>query len=237
MNRRRTVRAKLCIIILSGQLMLALQAPGATEPAQQDSWDNLNHVTHRRTYTFVDRGSNCVGGEIVTVTDRSVTLKRLDWLGGTRPKYVTLTIERPNVLRIEDGGDVIDVVYSGRSSWSELQGFQHLGSVEAVLLITKDGKRHKGKLVEVSDKQVKLAHSNKTSEITKAEVSQVYYIRSAPISDGAQYTVQEMGWIGLVDPELWPYVLHIPPKISVLLYDSSMPEDDAPVECKTHIPR
>jgi len=216
--------------------MLAPQAPGAREPAKHDSWDNLNHVTHRRTYTLVDRERNCVGGEIVTVTDQSVTLKRLDWQAGTRPKYVTLTIERPNVLRIEDGGDVIDVVYSGRSSWSELQGFQHLGSAEAVLLIAKDGKRHKGKLVEVSDKHVKLAHWNKISEIGKGEVSQVYYIRSAPISDGAQYTLQEMGWAGLVDPELWPLMLHIPPKIPVLLYDSSMPEDDSPVECKTRVP-
>src|SRR5205807_1547074 len=107
---------------------------GATEPTKHDSWDNLNRVTHRRTYTFVDRERNCVGGEIVAVTDRDVTLKRLDWQAGKRPKSVTLTIERPNVLRIEDGAKVIDVVYSGKSSWSELQGFQHIISDEALLL-------------------------------------------------------------------------------------------------------
>src|SRR5438876_9159951 len=109
MNRRRTLRAKLStIIILSGQLILTLQVAGAKEPTKHDSWDNLDHVTHRRTYTFVDRAGTCVGGEIVAVTDQNVTLKRLDWQAGKRPKSVTLTIERPNVLRIEDGGDVID---------------------------------------------------------------------------------------------------------------------------------
>src|SRR5438876_1589955 len=99
MNRRRTLRAKLStIIILSGQLILTLQVAGATEPTKHDSWDNLNHVTHRRTYTFVDRAGTCVGGEIVTATDRSVTLKRIDWSGGKGAKYKTLTLERPNVL-------------------------------------------------------------------------------------------------------------------------------------------
>jgi len=42
--------------------------------------------------------------------------------------------------------------------------------------------------------------------------------------------------MGFIDPTLWPYLLHIPPKIHVLLYDSSMPEDDSPVECKTRTP-
>jgi len=81
------LRAKLStIIILSGQLILTLQVAGATEPTKHDSWDNLNHVTHRRTYTFVDREGSCVDGEIVAITDQSVALKRLDWQAGKRPK-------------------------------------------------------------------------------------------------------------------------------------------------------
>ena len=85
----------------------------------------------------------------------------------------------------------------------------------------------------VCEKRVKLVHWNKTAEVTKGDVSQVYYIREAPLSAGAEYAAQEMVFF---DPELWPYMLHIPPRIPVLLYDSSLPEDDTPVECKTRVP-
>ena len=102
---------------------------------------------------------------------------------------------------------------------------------EAALVTMKDRKRHRGKLVEASDERVTLTGWGKKVAISKWHVSQVYYLRWNPMTGSALYSAQEMYFI---DPQLWPYLLHIAPKIRVLLYDSSMPEDNAPVECKNH---
>ena len=101
---------------------------------------------------------------------------------------------------------------------------------EEALLITKDARRHKGKLAEVSEKDVKLMQGNKTVGIAKDDVSRFYYLRSTPPSASAIYADEERFFI---DPELWPYMLNIARKIPVLLYDSSMPGDNSPVNCKS----
>ena len=196
--------------------------------ARDDRWEALNHVTWHRTYTLVDREGKCNTGDIVAITEQSITLKCLDWSTGKSPTTSTVTIERQKVLRITDGPKVVDVIYTGKSSWADVEAMQHIGSSEAVLLITNDGRRHWGKLVRVADDGVKLKHWTKTTQIHKGDISQVYYVREKTLSDGAEYSAREMVFL---DPRLWPYLLHIPPKVSVLLYDSSLPEDNSHVKC------
>jgi hypothetical protein len=140
-----------------------------------------------------------------------------------------MTIERSNVRRITDGAKTIDVVYSGRSSWVDVQALQRIGSDEAVLLITKGSARLKGKISKVSVDDIELRHGSKNARIAKKDVSQVYYIREKPMGAETEHAAQELV---IFDPFLWPYVLHIPPKVSVRVYDAAMPEDNAPSECR-----
>ena len=219
------MRNRVGVIVLASSLPVWVSQLAA---AKDDPWDVLNHVTWHRSYTLVDHQGKCTTGEIVAVTDKDITLKHLDWTTGKTPATSTATIARRNVLRITDGPKVVDVIYSGKSSWADVEAMQHIGSSEAVLLITKAGRRHRGKPVQVADDSVKLKHWSKTTHIFKVDISQIYYIREKPLSAGAEYSAREMG---LIDPRLWPYLLHIPPKVTVLLYDSSLPEDDGLVKC------
>ena len=85
-----------------------------------------------------------------------------------------------------DGWKVIDVVYSGRNSWTDVQAMQQIGSREAVLVVKKNGKRHKGRLTHVADASVKMTQSKSSTEISKDDIAQVWYIREKPLSAEAE---------------------------------------------------
>ena len=222
------MKANLGRALLAGFIAFTLQPRGVAETRPNDPWKILERVTHRRNYTFVRRDGTCVNAEIRAVSERSITLKRPVRTGAREPGHEVLEIARPNVLRVNDGWKPIDVVYSGKSSWADVRSLQGIFPSEAVLIITSDDKRYKTKCVEVSDTDIKLVEGSEFVEVAKVLVRQVYYIRERPMSSSAEYAAQEMA---LVDPELWPRMLHMAPKISVLLYDSSLPEDDTPVPC------
>jgi hypothetical protein len=97
-----------------------------------------------------------------------------------------------------------------------------------VLVLTRDDKRHKGKIVKVDEHSVVMAYWGRREKLRKEEISEVYYIREAPLSAGAEYAAQEALFIV---PELWSYVLHIPPKIRVRVFDASQPENDSAMGC------
>ncbi|MGB8494552.1 MAG: hypothetical protein WCE53_09155 [Candidatus Acidiferrum sp.] len=203
-------------ILLVGSLMLATQACAA---ARDDAWENLRHVTRRRNYTVVDRQSKCAVGRILSVTDHSVTLRT--------SQTATITVERANVLRVSDGPHTNDMVYSARSSWSDVQSIPK-NSRETARVVTKDGKEHEGKILEASEIHLILLLSGKRVELAKDDISRVEYVRYKPLSESGQFAAQEMYF---VDPELWPYFLNIGVKMSVRLYDVSMPESNAPIHC------
>jgi len=210
--------------IFAAHLIFAVHVLSATNP---DPWGTLRHVTWKRAYTILDTTGNCVSGRILSLTNEDVTLSY--WTYGKHPQLGTMTIERPNVRRITDGPKAIDVVYSGRSSWVDVQALQHIGSDEAVLVISKDGMRHKGKISEVSVTDIELKHPSNNVRIAKRDVSQVYYLREKPMGAETEHAAQELV---IFDPFLWPYLFHIPPKVSVRVYDAAMPEDNAPSDCR-----
>ena len=177
-------------ILFASCLLYLLPQLGA---AKDNAWGTLKEVTWHRTYTLVDREGSCTTGEIVAITEQAITLKRLDRSAGKTPTTSTDTIERQKVLRIMDGHKVVDVVYSGKSSWADVEAMQHIGSDETVLLVTRSGKRYKGKPVEVAEASLKLVRLNKTTQILKDDISQVYYVREKPVSASLQYSAQEMG--------------------------------------------
>ncbi len=218
-------------------LMLAFLFPQivswltAADTARDRAWSTLNHVTHKRGYTFVTRRGDCIHGDIMAMSDRAVTLKIWRVRRHEKPrfgKYGTVTLERANILKVLDGDEPVDVVYSARSSWADVRALEKIGEDEAVEVVTRRGKRYKAPRVTVGDDAVTLRTWNKPVEIPKAEIANLYYVREAPISASAEYNAQEALFI---DPHLWPYLLHIPPKIRVLLFDASLAEDNTPCGC------
>jgi hypothetical protein len=127
-----------------------------------------------------------IGGEIVAVTEDSIALERRNTTGTN-----STTIDRSRVLRVIDGGQSYDILYSGRSSWSDVGGLQGIAAGEAVLLITKDARRPKVSWLR-SDKDAKLRQCNKMIAIPKADVSRVYYLRYTPASYSTMYAAQEL---------------------------------------------
>jgi hypothetical protein len=210
--------------MFAAYLIFAVHALSATSP---DPWETLRHVTWKRMYKILDTMGNCVNGQILSLTNERVTVRYCTY--GKHPQPVTRTIERSSVRRIMDGEKTIDVVYSGRSSWLDVQALQRIGSDEAVLLITKGSARLKGKISRVSVNDIELRHGSKKVRIAKEDVSQVYYIREKPMGAETEHAAQEFV---IFDPLLWPYMLHIPPKVSVRVYDAAMPEDNAPSGCR-----
>ena len=212
----------------------------ASAAGADDSWNNLKHVTAERYYTVVDRKSNCITGHIVKADDHEFTLKL--------PNQTSATFDRVNVLRVSvsqaapyfpprlqaDVSRVYDVIYNDKSSWSDLKGVagqEKFGvSGQEVKVVKTDGKTYEGRLSTISETQLELDGRSGKLEIAKADVAQVFNLRPKPLTDSEKYSAQEDFW---VDPRLWPYYLHLVPRLPVRLYDSSLPEDDTPVRCET----
>ena len=171
-----------------------------------DSWENLNHVTHNRNYILMDDAGNCAIGEIKGITAQNLLVREFG--AGAR----TVTFGRSNLLRVEDGAKATDVIFSGRSSWLDVKSLGRIGSDEAIVVTTKDGQRHRGKPVDISEAKIRLARRNMPVEVPKERISTVDYLREKPMSRSTTYAAQEAAFF---DPTLWPYLLHIPPKLSV----------------------
>ena len=211
----------------------------ASAAGADDSWNNLKHVTPERYYTVVDRKSNCITGHIVKADDHGFTLKL--------PNQTSATVDRANVLRVSvsqaapnfpprvqaDVGRVYDVIYNDKSSWSDLKGVagQEKFGVpgQEVKVVKTDGTTYEGRLSTVSETQLELDRTGGKLEIAKRDVARVYHLRPKPLTDTEKYSAQEDFWI---DPRLWPYYLHLVPRLPVRLYDSSLPEDNTPVRCE-----
>jgi hypothetical protein len=194
-----------------------LLAAGATASPAANEWDNLKQVTHRRSYGFALRDGTCVTGKIVSVAVESVKINQ--------PSAATL--ERSDLVRVSDGEHVYDVVYSARSSWSDVAGIPP-NARSYLRVLTKDGSQHEGAAAQVGDSGITLDKKGKPEKIQKSDVARIYYVRLKPMSDSARFSDQETFPL---NPELWPYYWNIGVHMPVLLYDSSVPEDNSKIVC------
>lgn len=185
------------VFLTACYLIVSLYASAATA---DDSWQNLKHVTHYRYYTVVDRKSNCVTGHIVKANDHEFTLKL--------PNQTSATFDRAHVLRVSvsqaapylpprvqaDVGRVYDVIYSDKSSWSDLGGVAGKAkfgvSGQEVKVVKTDGKTYEGRLSTISETQLELDRTAGRLEIAKGDLAQVYYLRPKPLTDSEKYSAQ-----------------------------------------------
>lgn len=98
------------------------------------------------------------------------------------------------------------------------------------MVVTKSGVEHKGKLLAASETALTIGQAGKKAEIEKSEVSIVSYVRPKPLSDRSEYLDDELAWMKVFDPTLWPRMLHLQ-SMSIRLYNSALPQDDSSIVC------
>jgi len=90
--------------------LLLFASLARAESAADKSWNNLDHTIKQSSYTVAIRDGRCINGHIQSFDDKYLTLD-------------SLKLDRKNIVRVGDGTSVADhdPIYSGRSSWADLQ--------------------------------------------------------------------------------------------------------------------
>lgn len=163
--------ATLAFIELSGLLPTELFSSSGTN----DGWDAVTHLNRNASFTFVDRNHTCASGKIKAANDRKVTV--------SRQHAPDVDIARTDLVRITSGGLAPGVVFSGRSSWSDVVRIVGRRFHPDIAVVTKSGEEYKGKLLTASETGLTIEHAGKKSDIKKSEVSKVSYVRPKPLSE------------------------------------------------------
>jgi hypothetical protein len=211
-------------VVLSEVIFLCSMAPEMMCSALDDQWNSLRQITNRTNYIFVKQGRDCIGGKIKQVNESDILVTRKDGF--------ETVIRKTDLLRITLGAWEPGVILTGRSSWFDVHNLvgQHFRPEVAVTM--KSGQKHKGDLLSASEASLVLRTSGATLNIARVDVSTISYIRSKPLSSSAAYADEELAWMKVFDPELWPHLLHLQSPLSILLYDASAPQDDSRIVCK-----
>jgi preprotein translocase subunit YajC len=156
--------------------MLAF-AVGTAAAKDDDPWQNLNQLTRDHLYTLVTRDGSCVLGTMTNVTDQTVDVRR--------PDKGVVTLDRGDVIRVTDGPNPFDILYSSRSAWRDVRSIPRKhDSREGARVVTRDGKGYSGGVIEVSESAITIEASGKQKAIPKSEVAQIYYMRSSRSAAG-----------------------------------------------------
>lgn len=183
------------------------------EALVEKTWKNLGHTNRESIYTAETRDGHCITGRIESIDDRSITISQIK-------------IDRNDVIRVSDGTPVTgrDPIYNAVSSWRELAGSEP-NQYEHIELKLKDG----------STRNCRKFYSGVDSaacdggQIAKTEVELGYYVRLAPATEREHYLSRE--GVLLLDPRSW-FNFAFYPRIKVLLYDASVPEQHLNIGCK-----
>ena len=203
---------------------LCFAPPMSWPSTNDDQWNNVATLTRRATYIFIDRNHTCFDGMIKQVGDRAVTITRLN-----APE---ITVERTSLLRITSGAWAGGVLFSGRSSWSDVVRIVGRHFHPNVALVMKSRQEYKGKLLSASDATLILKSSGKKVNVGKDDVSTISYVQPKPLSSSAAYADDELAWMKVFDPQLWPRLMRLQSSMSIRLYDASSPQDDSSIICK-----
>ena len=215
---------RFCILLL---LATVLVPPHLAAAPQTDvPWNNLSRLTHHASFIFVDVERNCAVGSVQQLTDSFVVVKRKDGK--------VLTIQRPDLMRVTYGANARGVLFSGRSSWFDIVSLISQPFHPELRVETASGHEHKGTLVVTSDTALVLQTGQRKIDLRKEDIARVTYIIAKPLSSSAAYADDELAFMKVFDPELWPKLLGLQGSLSVRLFDASFPQDNSPVVCKNN---
>jgi len=199
-------------------LCFAAKVPGQTTPADV-SWNNLSRVSHNSSLTFIKNDGACEHGTVLKVDTSSVTVNR-------SPQN-PVTIQKVDLLQVGEGGPH-NIVYSSRSSWSDVMAAQP-GHAETLLITMKDGEKYNGKPVSTTDTMIVLKSLTRSTTLMKQNVVTVDYVRQKPLTDGEEYFAQEAGFLLFFSPMTYVRAAGASLKLDVRLYDASMIESNSKV--------
>jgi hypothetical protein len=193
--------------------LLLLTCSARAESASDESWKNLGHTIKESSYTVAMRDGRCVTGHVASFDDKHVTV------GSSK-------LDRQDVVRVGDGMSIADhdPIYSGRSSWLDLEGSEP-NKYEHIQLDLKNRATRKCHDFSATEEEA----TCDGSRIGKPDVARGYYVRLAPASEREHYLVRENAT--LLAPRTWfDYALF--PRIKVLLYDEALAQENSKVECR-----
>ena len=192
-------------------------------------WMGLARIARDNVYTIVLRDKSCLNGPLKGVTPDSLAVDVSPILPSRTPQIVK--VDRPEVLQVREAFAPTDILYSGRSSWADVQAVSEaVRSRESFHITLKSGVSVTGKPTTASDSLLSL-DGKRSKAIAKADIARIAYIRIKPIAGGSVWFAQEAGWLALFDPHQWPYLFNVGVHMSVLLYDAAMVEDDSYLGC------
>ena len=221
--RATTVRDFLGLVLGLTALLHPCIAAGQQD---ESAWKNLSQLTHRASFTFTARDRKCVSGFLKAVSDTSVMVKSKDGK--------TTTMERADLLRVQRNWYGSAILFSGRSSWADVVALaptQRPQLHPRIAVETRAGQKNEGILVSASDEGLMLELHDGRVVISKANIVRVSSIVQKPVSDSAAYADDELVFLKVFDPELWPAMFGAQGSLPVTLYDASLPEDNSQVTC------
>ncbi len=186
--------------------------------ASGDGWSNLKHVTRDRLYVVVLRGGDCQYGSLSSVGEQALVL-------GTSPG-IGRVIQRSQIERVSDNLTAPSqaLVFSARSSWLDVKSAAPKRA-EYLEVVTKTGKRWKARQPEVSEDAIR----SEGIRVRKADIRYGFYVRFKPRNVDQEYLHQnDFRWMASI-----PVAGDLAPvRMSVLLYNSDLREDNAPIVCR-----
>lgn len=144
----------------------------------------------------------------------------------TAPRLVT--VARLDVLQVKDGLHQFGILYSGRSSWRDVQAVPH--SREHLSITLKSGESVRGEPIGSTDSQLSVKRPKSVMDIAKADIALVYYLRMKPAPANR---LQEFP-VEFFDPRIWPYIFNVGVQLRVPLFNSTLPEDDSIIQCPSN---
>ena len=181
------------------------------------SWSNLGHTIKESSYSAAIRDGRCLTGRIDSFDNDSVTIGRR-------------RIERKDVVRIGDGSSLEDhdLIFSGRSSWSDLQRAEP-NKYEHIRIDLRNGGSQNCRAFSAKDDQA----TCDGVQAEKAEVARGYYVRLAQATEWEHHVMREN--VPFLAPRTW-FNLAFFPRIAVLLYNAASAEESTKIECPIEAP-
>jgi hypothetical protein len=209
-------------------LLFSLTTASFAQATQiSESWNNLKHVTHRATFIFVKANKTCIAGMIDSITDTTLVVKE--------PHGQPITINREELSRVSDGDWGGGVLFSSRSSWADVNAVTSLDGrtlKPTVFVETKSGRTQQGILINVSEDEITMDSQHKIIHFAKADISNISYLTAKPLSNSASYADDELAWMKIFDPELWPKMFGFQGSLTVQLFNANLPEDNSSIVCR-----
>ena len=209
-------------------ILAALSLTGCAFATDQQ-WSNLEHIDHCIAYRFYQKDGSYLAGTISSLSRDAVVVDSFQPANASGLH----TLRRDDVLQVKDGCNSYDVLYSGRSSWADVEAVgQHRH--EYLELTLKSGASFRGRPLGSSASEITLQGAFRKRVIAKRDVASAVYIRLKPASERLQWVGQEGGVIALLfDYKAWPWVFNVNDHIAVVLYNAALPEDNSSIPCPT----